>query len=107
MTAGAFTYIGGRVDPGETANIRYSISETYMGDPVRVPVTIVNGANPGPTIFLSAAAHGDELNGIEVVREVAYEWDHESLHGTLIYCRFSTCRAFCSNNAISPSTIGT
>ena len=84
MTAGAFTYIGGRVDPGETANIRYSISETYMGDPVRVPVTIVNGANPGPTIFLSAAAHGDELNGIEVVREVAYEWDHEDLHGTLI-----------------------
>ncbi|MFW5918600.1 MAG: succinylglutamate desuccinylase/aspartoacylase family protein [Halanaeroarchaeum sp.] len=84
MTEGAFTYIGGKVEPGETANIRYSISETYMGDPVRVPVTIVNGERAGPTVFLSAAAHGDELNGIEVVREVAYEWDHENLHGTLI-----------------------
>ena len=84
MTEEAFTYNGGKVEPGEIANIRYSISETYLGDPIRVPVTIVNGEEPGPTVFLSAAAHGDELNGIEVVREVAYEWEHESLHGTLI-----------------------
>ena len=88
MADGAFTYIGGKVEPGETANIRYSISETYLGDPVRVPVTIVNGEKPGPTAYLSAAAHGDELNGIEVVREVAFEWDH-------------------SDNAISRSTTGT
>ncbi len=79
-----FTYNGGRVDPGESANIRYGISETYLGDPVRIPVTVINGEHPGPTIFLSAAAHGDELNGIEVVREVAHDWDHSKLHGTLI-----------------------
>ena len=81
---GAFTYNGGRVDPGETQNIRYGISETYMGDPVRIPVTIINGPHPGPTAVLSAAAHGDELNGVEVVRQVAHEWDHTDLHGTLV-----------------------
>ncbi|WP_257300266.1 succinylglutamate desuccinylase/aspartoacylase family protein [Haloarchaeobius sp. FL176] len=79
-----FTYNGGRVDPGETANIRYGISETYLGDPVRIPVTIINGEQPGPTGFLSAAAHGDELNGIEVVREVAHEWPLEDLQGCLV-----------------------
>ncbi|MFD1645030.1 succinylglutamate desuccinylase/aspartoacylase family protein [Haloarchaeobius litoreus] len=79
-----FTYNGGRVDPGETANIRYGISETYLGDPVRIPVTILNGKHPGPTGFLSAAAHGDELNGIEVVREVAHEWPLDDLHGCLV-----------------------
>ena len=84
MTDGAFTYEGGRVDPGERADFRYSVSETYLGDPVRVPVSIINGEEPGPTVFLSAAAHGDELNGIEVVREVAYEWDHSNLQGTLV-----------------------
>jgi len=84
MTDGAFTYNGGRVDPGETADIRYSISETYLGDPVRVPITIVNGPYDGPTVFLSAAVHGDELNGIEVVREVAQDWPHDNLHGTLV-----------------------
>lgn len=81
---GAFTYNGGRVDPGETQNIRYGISETYLGDPVRIPVTIINGRQPGPTGFLSAAAHGDELNGIEVVREVAHDWDLSNLAGTLV-----------------------
>ena len=84
MVDGPFTYNGGRVDPGETQNIRYGISETYMGDPVRIPVTIVNGSHAGPTGVLSAAAHGDELNGVEVVREVAHEWNHVDLHGTLV-----------------------
>ncbi|MFC6824807.1 succinylglutamate desuccinylase/aspartoacylase family protein [Halopelagius fulvigenes] len=79
-----FTYNGGKVAPGETQNIRYGISETYLGDPVRIPVTIINGERPGPTVFLSAAAHGDELNGIEVVREVAFEWDLSDLAGTLV-----------------------
>ena len=81
---GTFTYNGGKVEPGETQNIRYGISETYLGDPVRIPVTIVNGAGSGPAVFLSAAAHGDELNGIEVVREVAHEWDLTDLAGVLI-----------------------
>lgn len=80
----AFTYNGGSVAPGESANIRYSVSETYLGDSVRIPVTIVNGERPGPTAFLSAAIHGDELNGIEVVREVANEWDHSGLRGTVV-----------------------
>lgn len=84
MTEGAFTYNGGRVDPGERADIRFTISQTYLGDPIRIPVSIINGAQSGPTVFLSAAAHGDELNGIEVVREVASEWDHTNLQGTLI-----------------------
>jgi len=82
--AEAFTYDGGAVQPGETDQFRYPVSETYLGDPVRIPVTVVNGSHGGPTVFLSAAIHGDELNGIEVVREVAQEWKHEHIHGTLV-----------------------
>jgi predicted deacylase len=84
MADGAFRYDGGRVEPGETRNIRYAISETYMGDPVRIPVTVINGSAPGPTGVFSAAAHGDELNGVEVVRTVAHDWDHDDLRGTLV-----------------------
>ncbi len=79
-----FTYNGGSIGPGETANVRFSVSETYLGDPVRIPVTIINGEREGPTLCLTAAAHGDELNGIEIVREVAHEWDHSGLRGTLV-----------------------
>ena len=80
----AFTFSGGIVEPGETANVRYTISETYLGEPIRVPVTIINGERPGPRVVLTAAAHGDELNGIEIVREVAHVWDHADLRGTLV-----------------------
>jgi hypothetical protein len=83
-SAEAFTYDGGRVDPGETEQFRYPVSETYLGDPVRIPVTVINATDPGPTAFLSAAIHGDELNGIEVVREVAQEWDHDDIRGTVV-----------------------
>lgn len=79
-----FTYDGGAVAPGETANIRYTVSETYLGDPIRLPVTIINGPEPGPTACLTAASHGDELNGVEVVRTVAQEWDLTDLHGAVI-----------------------
>jgi len=82
--AEAFTYDGGTVAPGETQHLRYTVSQTYLGDAVRIPVTVVNGVESGPTLFLSAAAHGDELNGVEVVREVADGWDHETVRGTLV-----------------------
>jgi hypothetical protein len=80
----AFTYDGGSVHPGETAHIRYTVSETYLGDPVRMPVTIINGEADGPTCFLSAAVHGDELNGVAAVREIAHEWDHYDVAGTVV-----------------------
>lgn len=79
-----FTFQGGSVEPGESRNFRYTVSETYLGDPIRIPVTIINGTQPGPTLFLSAATHGDELNGIEVVREVAHAWNPNDLAGTLV-----------------------
>lgn len=80
----AFIFDGGQVEPGETAEFRFPVSETYLGDPVRIPVTVINGTQPGPTAFLSGAIHGDELNGIEVVREVAQEWEHNDVCGTIV-----------------------
>ncbi len=79
-----FTFADGSVAPGERTDFRFSVSETYLGDPVRLPVTIINGESPGPTVCLTAASHGDELNGVEVVRTVAQEWDFDDLRGTIV-----------------------
>jgi len=100
--AEAFAVDGRTVEPGETLNLRYRISETYLGDPVRVPVTVVNGERPGPALMLSAAAHGDELNGIEVVREVAHEWDHTGLAGTLVCLPVLNVPAFLAQRRYLP-----
>ncbi len=98
----AFVYDDGVVEPGERANVRFPVSETYLGDPVRLPITIINGPHPGPTMFLTAAAHGDELNGIEVVREVAHDWDHDVLHGTLVCLPVLNVPAFLAQQRYLP-----
>ena len=44
-----FNYDGGRVDPGDWQNVRYTVSEASMGDPVHIPKTVVNGERPWPS----------------------------------------------------------
>jgi predicted deacylase len=65
-------------------------------------VTIINGERAGPTVFLTAAAHGDELNGIEVVREVAFEWDLADLAGTLVCMPVLNVPAFLAQERYLP-----
>lgn len=49
-----------------------------------MPVVVINGKHPGPTIWLSGAIHGDELNGVEVVRRVLPHIDQRTLRGAII-----------------------
>lgn len=84
MSAEPFRYDDEAVPPGEKQHIRYGVGETYLGDPVEIPVTIINGTHPGPAVFLTAAIHGDELNGVKVVQEVADSYDPDDIHGTLV-----------------------
>ncbi|WP_267643848.1 succinylglutamate desuccinylase/aspartoacylase family protein [Haloarchaeobius amylolyticus] len=72
------------VDPGEKKQFRYEVSETYLGDSVEIPVTVINGSEPGPRVFMTAAIHGDELNGVKVLQEVADRYPPGDIHGTLV-----------------------
>jgi hypothetical protein len=79
----AFRY-DGEVPPGEKRQFRYEVGETYLGDPVEMPVTVVNGDEPGPRVCMTAAIHGDELNGVKVLQEVADRYTPADVHGTLV-----------------------
>jgi len=72
------------VDPGEKRQFRYEVCENYLGDPVAVPVTVINGERGGPAVALTAALHGDELNGVKVLQTVADRYDPADLAGTLV-----------------------
>ncbi len=54
------------------------------GSAESLPVAVINGRTPGPRIWLSAAIHGDELNGIDIVRRVLRRIDAKSLRGAVI-----------------------
>lgn len=72
------------VAPGEKRQFRYEVGETYLGDPVQIPVTVINGREDGPRVFMTAAIHGDELNGVKVLQEVADRYSPGAIHGTLV-----------------------
>ncbi len=72
------------IPPGTAMRLSWSATELFEGVPVSTPVLVVNGAFPGPTLCLTAAVHGDELNGIEIVRRVLHEIDPQKLSGAVI-----------------------
>ncbi|MCC7122980.1 MAG: succinylglutamate desuccinylase/aspartoacylase family protein [Gammaproteobacteria bacterium] len=76
--------LGKRIEPGSSAKRPLPLGESYAGDALTTPVLVAHGAHVGPTLCLTAALHGDELNGIEVVRRVLHEVDVATLSGTLI-----------------------
>ncbi len=49
-----------------------------------LPLIVMHGARPGPCLWVSAAIHGDELNGVEIIRELLDEVDPKSMQGTLL-----------------------
>lgn len=81
---GVLRFGGRKVAPGEQAEIRLEVSESYTADPLYLPVTVVRGVRRGPTLFLTAAVHGDELNGVAIVRDLLADQDLSDLAGTLI-----------------------
>lgn len=69
---------------GQVHRFWFRASDTAMGQGWYVPVIVVRGAQPGPRLLLTAAIHGDELNGIDVIHQLAAGIDPARLSGTLV-----------------------
>ena len=76
--------LGQKIAPGGSERLSWSATELFEGVPVSTPVLAVNGRLPGPTLCLTAAVHGDELNGIEIVRRVLHDIEPRKLSGAVI-----------------------
>lgn len=77
--------IGGQsIAPGcrETLALRLPGQSPYT--PMSLPVHVIHGRQEGPVLFLSAAIHGDEINGIEIIRRVRHTKALDRLKGTLV-----------------------
>ena len=76
--------LGQVIPPGKFRALDWQVAATAteLDSPNRV--LVVNGKNPGPTLCLTAAIHGDEINGIEIVRRVLHNMEPEKLSGALI-----------------------
>lgn len=77
--------IGGvRVEPGQRRSIDLEVGRLYTHSPTTMPIQVVCGRHAGPVLFVSAAIHGDELNGVEIIRRLLKVPALKRLNGTLI-----------------------
>lgn len=79
-----FTIDGHQVEPGTRSTIDLPAGRLYTHSPMTIPVHIVCGRRAGPRLFVSAAIHGDEINGVEIIRRVLNSPSLKRLRGTLI-----------------------
>ncbi len=75
---------GTAIPPGTRQHVEIPLARLPSETWLHLPTEVVNGAHAGPRLWLSAAIHGDELNGVEVIREVLDTVNPEEMHGVLV-----------------------
>lgn len=77
----SFPLFGDTFSPGTLNTICRKLSESSLHS---TSICIIQGKHPGPTICITAALHGDEINGIEIVRKLMEGLDPETLNGRIV-----------------------
>ena len=63
--------VGGKtIRPGTREYVELAIPELYTHTSMTMPVHVIHGKKTGPVLFLAGALHGDEINGVEIIRRV-------------------------------------
>ncbi len=79
-----FVLGGVSVEPGTRATVNLPVARLYTHSAMTLPVQVVHGRKKGATLFVSAAVHGDEINGVEIIRRLLSQRALGSLRGTLL-----------------------
>ncbi len=90
------------VAPGEQRSIELSLPSFYSHSPVIMPVHVINGRRDGPVLFVSAAIHGDEINGVEIIRRLLKARQIQRLKGALIAVPVVNVYGFISQSRYLP-----
>ncbi|OZG69794.1 succinylglutamate desuccinylase [Hahella sp. CCB-MM4] len=84
MANKAFELNGTIVNPGERKTIDLQVAQLYTHTPLCIPVQVICGKRAGPTLLVCAAIHGDEINGVEVIRRLLKLKSLNRIRGTLV-----------------------
>lgn len=77
--------IGGvDIKHGERKQVRIDVAKLYDFTEMNIPVEVIRGKKDGPILFISGAVHGDEINGVEIVRRILAQKFLSGIKGTLI-----------------------
>jgi predicted deacylase len=77
-------WFGKTIAPGTTTNVALTVGESYTSMAMRIQIQIRRAVEPGPVVFVTAALHGDELNGCGAVRHLIQDSDLRLKKGALM-----------------------
>lgn len=72
------------INPGKRMVVQIPMPGLYNASPMTMPVHVIHGKHPGPCVLVIAAVHGDEINGVEIIRRLLKLSALKHLHGTLV-----------------------
>ena len=97
-----FEFAGVLVKPGRAATGELPIPRLVTGTAVSLPVLILHGREEGPAVWISAAVHGDEIAGVEIIRRVASRLDPRRLRGTVLSVPIVNVHGFVTGDRYLP-----
>lgn len=77
-------WFGEKIEPGESRNVHLVVGESYSSMNVEIQIHVRRAIKDGPVLFVTAALHGDELNGCGAVRQLIQDEDFQLLKGTVV-----------------------
>lgn len=99
---GDIVILNERIALGESRRIDFGIAKLYTSTPVKIPVIIERSMHPGPTVLITAALHGDEINGVEIVRQLLSRKLNKPKRGTIICIPILNVFGFLQSNRYFP-----
>ena len=102
MKNDAFEISGQYVQPGERTTIDIPLAAMPTHSTIQMPVHIINGKRAGPALFISAAIHGDEINGVEIIRRLLKLKQLDTLKGTVVAIPIVNVHGFITNSRYLP-----
>ncbi|MEN9700409.1 MAG: hypothetical protein RLZZ301_1607 [Bacteroidota bacterium] len=76
--------LGQEILPGRAAQLNLEVAHLHTRTPIQIPVLVERAKEDGPTVLIMAGLHGDEINGIEIVRRFVRKKLHKPTKGTII-----------------------
>ena len=93
---------GVSVKAGTRQSIDIPLPSFYTHSSVNMPVHVVHGRRSGPVLLVSAAVHGDEINGVEIIRRLLTHRSLDRIKGTLIAIPVVNVYGFVSKSRYLP-----
>lgn len=94
--------LGEEVPLGTRKTINFNIAKLYTSTKVEIPIIIERSKIPGPTVLITAGIHGDEINGVEVVRQIIAKKINKPAKGSIICIPVLNVFGFLSMNRFFP-----